>query len=79
MTSSLSPVETISAVQYVLSIFGYPGPNMDEKIDARAFMALEIEPEDVQWMKVGVVLVLGTAKCFQQSTSLSRARIVRSN
>ena len=45
--------ETISAVHYVMSLFGYPGPKMEEKVDCRASMALEIEPEDVQWMKVG--------------------------
>jgi len=60
-----TPVETMSAVQYVLSIFGYPGPKMEEKIDARASMALEIEPDDVQWMKVGVFFVVGNVKYFQ--------------
>ena len=48
--------ETISAVLCVLSLFGYPGAKVEEKVDIRAAVALEMEPDDIQWMKVGVAL-----------------------
>ena len=48
-------VGVVKAVQHLLSKIGYVGTTTGDKSDDPASVAMEMAPDEVQWLKVGLV------------------------
>ena len=48
-------VGVVKAVQHLLNEIGYVGTKVGDKADDPASVAMEMAPDEVQWLKVGLV------------------------